>query len=90
VLTNSAIAGSSDYLRGLKENVIIGNQIPAGTGIRAYRDVKLFDENMENLDVTVQRILEQKRKEQEEREAEIRAEMMSEELGDPVTEVPTV
>jgi hypothetical protein len=45
---------------------------------------------MENLDVTVQRILEQKRKEQEEREAEIRAEMMSEELGDPVTEVPTV
>ena len=90
VLTNAAIAGSSDYLRGLKENVIIGNQIPAGTGIRAYRDVKLFDENMENLDVTVQRILEQKRKEQEEREAEIRAEMMSEELGDPVSEVPTV
>ena len=89
VLTNSAIAGSADYLRGLKENVIIGAKIPAGTGIRAYRDVKLFDENMENLDVTVQRILEQKRKEQEEREEEIRAEMMSEELGDPVSEVPT-
>ena len=89
VLTNSAIAGSSDYLRGLKENVIIGNQIPAGTGIRAYRDVKLFDENMENLDVTVERILAQKRKEQEEREAQIRAEMMSEELGDLVSEVPT-
>jgi DNA-directed RNA polymerase subunit beta' len=89
VLTNSAIAGSSDYLRGLKENVIIGNQIPAGTGIRAYRDVKLFDENMENLDITVERILAQKRKEQEEREAQIRAEMMSEELGDLVSEVPT-
>ncbi len=89
VLTNSAIAGSADSLRGLKENVIIGNQIPAGTGSRSYRDVKLFDENMENLDVTVQRILDQKRKEQEEREEQVRAEMMSEELGDPVSEVPT-
>ena len=90
VLTNSAIAGASDSLRGLKENVIIGNQIPAGTGSRSYRDVKLFDENMENLDDTVQRILDQKRKEQEEREEQVRAEMMSEELGDPLSEAPAV
>ncbi len=86
VLTNSAIAGSADYLRGLKENVIIGNQIPAGTGMRAYRDVKLFDENMENLDVAVQRILEQKRKEQEDHDAEIRADMMLEESPDSANE----
>jgi len=33
VLTDAAIAGSTDYLRGLKENVIIGGLIPAGTGI---------------------------------------------------------
>ena len=90
VLTNSAIAGAEDTLRGLKENVIIGNQIPAGTGSRSYRGVKLFDENMENLDDTVQRILDQKRKEQEEREEQVRAEMMSEELGDPLSEVTTV
>ena len=70
VLTNSSIAGSSDRLSGLKENVIIGHLIPAGTGMRQYRDVKLFDENMENLDVKIQRILEQRRQEELEREAQ--------------------
>ena len=43
VLTNAAIAGSMDELRGLKENVIIGHLIPAGTGLKSYRDVKLKD-----------------------------------------------
>ena len=69
VLTNSSIAGASDRLSGLKENVIIGHLIPAGTGMRQYRDVKLFDENMENLDVKIQRILEQRRQEELERAA---------------------
>ena len=32
VLTESAVRGSNDYLRGLKENVIVGRLIPAGTG----------------------------------------------------------
>ncbi len=68
VLTNSSIAGSSDRLSGLKENVIIGHLIPAGTGMREYREVTLFDENMENLDVKIQRILEQRRQEELERE----------------------
>ena len=68
VLTNSSIAGSSDRLSGLKENVIIGHLIPAGTGMREYREVKLFDENMENLDIKIQRILEQRRQEEQERE----------------------
>ena len=45
VLTNAAIAGSRDELRGLKENVIIGHLIPAGTGMKCYRDVKLKDED---------------------------------------------
>ncbi len=70
VLTNSSIAGSSDRLSGLKENVIIGHLIPAGTGMRQYRDVKLFDENMENLDVKIQHILEQRRQEELAREAQ--------------------
>ena len=46
VLTNAAIAGSRDELRGLKENVIIGHLIPAGTGMKVYRDVKLKDEDL--------------------------------------------
>ncbi|MBN2049447.1 MAG: DNA-directed RNA polymerase subunit beta' [Spirochaetales bacterium] len=63
VLTNAAIAGSVDNLRGLKENVIIGHLIPAGTGMKKYRDVKLFDENNEDLDVSVQAILEERKRE---------------------------
>ncbi|PTE81728.1 DNA-directed RNA polymerase subunit beta' [Staphylococcus equorum] len=40
VLTDAAIKGKRDNLLGLKENVIIGKLIPAGTGMRRYRDVK--------------------------------------------------
>ncbi|RKX87939.1 MAG: DNA-directed RNA polymerase subunit beta' [Spirochaetes bacterium] len=58
VLTNAAIAGSTDTLRGLKENVIIGHLIPAGTGMKRYRNVKLYDENNEDLDASVKSILE--------------------------------
>ena len=41
VLTDAAIEGKTDTLKGLKENVIIGKPIPAGTGLKRYRDVKL-------------------------------------------------
>ncbi len=41
VLTDAAIAGKSDELLGLKENVIIGKLIPAATGMKRYRSVKL-------------------------------------------------
>ena len=41
VLTDAAIKGKIDPLIGLKENVIIGQLIPAGTGLRRYRDVRL-------------------------------------------------
>ena len=46
VLTDAAISGSVDSLRGLKENVIMGRLIPAGTGLAAYRgvDVELAEE----------------------------------------------
>ena len=54
VLTEAAIKGKVDHLIGLKENVIIGKHIPAGTGMKKYRDVTLnTDANMEqelNLD----------------------------------------
>lgn len=41
VLTDASIAGKEDYLKGLKENVIMGRIIPAGTGLAAYRDVEI-------------------------------------------------
>ena len=41
VLTEAAINGKVDHLIGLKENVIIGKHIPAGTGMKKYRDVRL-------------------------------------------------
>ncbi|NEO78008.1 DNA-directed RNA polymerase subunit beta' [Moorena sp. SIO4G3] len=41
VLTEAAIEGKSDWLRGLKENVIIGRLIPAGTGFNAYQESNL-------------------------------------------------
>jgi DNA-directed RNA polymerase subunit beta' len=41
VLTEAAIAGKRDYLRGLKENVIIGHLVPAGTGTDFYRNTQL-------------------------------------------------
>ena len=41
VLTDAAIEGKTDHLAGLKENVIIGKPIPAGTGLKRYRDVRL-------------------------------------------------
>ena len=37
VLTEAAVAGKTDYLRGLKENIIMGRLIPAGTGLRRYK-----------------------------------------------------
>jgi DNA-directed RNA polymerase subunit beta' len=41
VLTEAAIEGKSDHLFGLKENIIIGKLIPAGTGMSRYRDIVL-------------------------------------------------
>jgi DNA-directed RNA polymerase subunit beta' len=41
VLTEAALSGRSDPLLGLKENVIIGKLIPAGTGMRRYRSVRV-------------------------------------------------
>jgi len=65
VLTNAAIAGSTDYLRGLKENIIIGHPIPAGTGMKRYRNIKLFDEDSQDLDEYMQEILEKRKQEAE-------------------------
>ena len=74
VLTNAAIAGATDHLRGLKENVVIGHMIPAGTGIRNYRNIKLSDAYSDDLDAKMLEVLERRREE--------RAQMQAEEFGD--------
>ncbi|MBN2585690.1 MAG: hypothetical protein JXR55_00205, partial [Candidatus Fermentibacteraceae bacterium] len=63
VLADAATAGKVDYLYGLKENVIVGHLIPAGTGMKRYRRISLalpdgeplpepaFTEDMEDLDI---------------------------------------
>jgi hypothetical protein len=49
VLTEAAIDGRSDQLFGLKENIIIGKLIPAGTGMMRYRDVEVSTPEAEHL-----------------------------------------
>jgi DNA-directed RNA polymerase subunit beta' len=41
VLTEAALAGKVDYLVGLKENVILGHLVPAGTGFRSHQDAEV-------------------------------------------------
>ena len=49
VLTDAAIRGKKDHLLGLKENVIIGKIIPAGTGMARYRNIEPLAINEESL-----------------------------------------
>ena len=62
VLTEAAIKGKEDHLIGLKENVLIGKLIPAGTGMRRYKDIAINTEDVvkediqENEDITVDTI----------------------------------
>ncbi len=53
VLTEAAIEGKSDWLRGLKENVIIGRLIPAGTGFSTYEELPPEPEPVEEEDPTI-------------------------------------
>ena len=42
VLTDAAVRGAKDGLRGLKENIIIGHLVPAGTGVHRFQDVEFL------------------------------------------------
>ena len=55
VLTEAAIEGKSDQLFGLKENIIIGKLIPAGTGMTRYRDLVMDAPEAEHMTVLVVR-----------------------------------
>ena len=51
MLTEAAISGKIDHLRGLKENVVMGRLIPAGTGVPVYKELGLrFDADAESAD----------------------------------------
>ncbi|MCW8798676.1 MAG: DNA-directed RNA polymerase subunit beta', partial [Prosthecochloris sp.] len=53
VLTDAAVAGKIDNLLGLKENVIVGKLIPAGTGLKAYRKLELNKVSPEAAEIAV-------------------------------------
>ena len=50
VLTDAAIKGKEDKLLGLKENVLIGKLIPAGTGLARYRNVEIETDEVDAAD----------------------------------------
>ncbi len=80
VLTEASINGAIDNLRGLKENVIVGRLIPAGTGMEYYRNIQLSPELEEAAERVQQEVL--AAHEAEERELEImRQEGEAEELA---------
>jgi DNA-directed RNA polymerase subunit beta' len=60
VLTEAALAGKTDYLVGLKENVILGHLIPAGTGFRTIQEseVRIHPHALEALAAEKERVLE--------------------------------
>lgn len=66
VLTNKAIEGAVDHLTGLKENLILGQLIPAGTGVMDSDAIELYDKEFRSLDEKVQQILEEREAEKEE------------------------
>ena len=58
VLTEAAINGKVDHLIGLKENVLIGKLIPAGTGMKRYRSIRLgTDEVVEEAEEIVEEVM---------------------------------
>jgi DNA-directed RNA polymerase subunit beta' len=59
VLTQASIEAKKDFLRGLKENVVVGHKVPAGTGLRAYDDIIVGSKSeMEEGDEEVQKVFE--------------------------------
>ncbi len=58
VLTEASINGKVDYLRGLKENVIMGRLIPAGTGMEVYRSIRIPRDETERADILLEQQVE--------------------------------
>ena len=56
MLTEAAVTGKRDYLRGLKENVVVGRLIPAGTGLAYHADRKRAKDSKSEVTVSAQEI----------------------------------
>ena len=56
VLTEAAVTGKRDYLRGLKENVVVGRLIPAGTGLAYHEERKRTRDSRSEVTVSAQEI----------------------------------
>jgi DNA-directed RNA polymerase subunit beta' len=87
VLTEASINGKVDHLRGLKENVIVGRLIPAGTGMEYYRNVRLSPE-MEEAAAKVQAEVSAAYEEAERALEMMRHEGENEELGAEIPAEP--
>ena len=85
VLTDAAIKGKVDPLLGLKENVIIGKLIPAGTGMQVYNDVDVINTHASSDDPYVA-ALRSMLEDNEEAEAEDAAQEFSEEAAEPTAD----
>jgi DNA-directed RNA polymerase subunit beta' len=53
VLSDAAVLAKTDNLVGLKENVIVGHLIPAGTGLRRYESIQILNEDNQNISVNI-------------------------------------
>ncbi len=80
VLTEASIQGAVDHLRGLKENVIVGRLIPAGTGMEYYRNIQLAPE-LEEAATKIQEEVSREFEEQERALELLRQEGETEELA---------
>jgi len=92
VLTEAAIKGKIDPLIGLKENVIIGKLIPAGTGMKRYRDVTLSTDYKEVVDFDVNEIADEEMVEDavsEDFDEEMTEELVVEEVAEEAVEEVT-
>ncbi len=61
VLTEAAIRGKTDHLLGMKENVIVGQLVPAGTGVRGHRRMQVYDPELDALGEAIQAEIEAQR-----------------------------
>ena len=87
MLTDAAVRGAKDQLRGLKENIIIGHLVPAGTGIHRYQQVDfLVGEPLQQELDAMRRVVEEPEPAAGGLFADLRAEDGTPETTAPVTE----
>ena len=56
VLTEAAISGKADHLKGLKENIILGKIIPAGTGIKKYNKIDVKEKEVPEVETIIEEV----------------------------------